>query len=148
MQSPPAELVLVSRRQLRSMNSWMHNVTSLVRGKERCTLQIHSLDAARLGIGADDHVSVSSAGGTLVAPAEVTDDLRPGVVCLPHGWGHDVPGSVLGVARSHPGVNINELSPAAMIDVASGNAVVNGIPVSLIKVGDVRSVDKHSAISE
>jgi anaerobic selenocysteine-containing dehydrogenase len=131
--APRPDLVLVSRRQLRSMNSWMHNVETLVRGKDRCTLQLHPTDAARFGIAAGDQVTVTSAGGSVVAPAEITADIRPGVVCLPHGWGHDTPGSRLGVARLRPGTNINELSPAEFTDAASGNAVANGIPVWLSK---------------
>jgi anaerobic selenocysteine-containing dehydrogenase len=127
------EMVLVSRRQLRSMNSWMHNLDTLVRGKERCTLQIHRTDAIRLGIASGEPVTIRSAAGEVVAPAELTDAIRPGVVCLPHGWGHRAPGSRLGIARLHPGTNINAISPAAMIDAASGNAVCNGIPVEVIR---------------
>jgi anaerobic selenocysteine-containing dehydrogenase len=133
LDAPPPDLVMVSRRQLRSMNSWMHNLDPLVRGKERCTLQIHSIDASRLNIASGDRVTVMSDGGTVTAPAQVTDDIRPGVVCLPHGWGHDAEGMRLGVARRHPGTNINELSPPLMIDPASGNAVANGFPVRLSK---------------
>jgi anaerobic selenocysteine-containing dehydrogenase len=133
MATPSPDLVLVSRRQIRSLNSWMHNVRSLVKGKDRCTLQIHRSDAARLGIEAGDRVAVASASGTVTAPAELTDDIRPGVVCLPHGWGHDAEGARLAVARLHPGTNVNELSPASMIDAASGNAALNGIPVRVTK---------------
>lgn len=133
MRLPAPDLVLVSRRHLRSLNSWMHNVDTLVRGKERCTLQLHSIDASRLGIVTGDNVTVTSETGTVTAPAEVTDALRPGVVCMPHGWGHDLGGARLAVARRRPGTNINELNPASLIDAASGNAVVNGIPVQIAK---------------
>ncbi|MDB5425047.1 MAG: hypothetical protein JWQ29_2463 [Phenylobacterium sp.] len=125
------EMVLVSRRHLRSLNSWMHNVPSLVSGKERCTLQLHPIDAARIGVGPGDPVRVESASGALFAPAEITDDIRPGVVCLPHGWGHSTPGARLGVAERRPGVNTNVLSPGPLVDAASGNAVLNGIPVQI-----------------
>jgi anaerobic selenocysteine-containing dehydrogenase len=116
---------------MRSLNSWMHNVDMLVKGKTRCTLQIHSLDASRFGIETGDQVTVTSEAGVLTAPAEITDNIRPGVVCLPHGWGHDAQGARLDIARRRPGANINELSPSLMIDAASGNAVLNGIPVRL-----------------
>lgn len=125
---PPA-LVLVSRRHLRSLNSWMHNIDGLVSGKERCTLQIHPQDATRLQLTAHEQVQVSSESGAVTVPIEITSDIRPGVVSLPHGWGHGAPGTHTTVAASHPGVNINVLSPGRLVDVASGNAVLNGIPV-------------------
>ena len=134
MAEPVPDWVLVSRRQLRSLNSWMHNVDTLVRGKERCTLQLHVDDAARLGIAAGDLVEVRSASGVVQAPAEPVADIRPGVVCLPHGWGHGLPGTRLQTAAAHPGVNINLLSPGPLVDEASGNAVLNGIPVQLRRV--------------
>lgn len=127
-------LVLVSRRHLRSLNSWMHNVDTLVRGKERCTLQLHSQDARRLGIASGDLVEVASASGAVRVAAEVTDDIRPGVVSLPHGWGHGAPGTRTLVAAEHAGVNINLLSPGPLVDAASGNAVLNGIPVDVTLV--------------
>jgi anaerobic selenocysteine-containing dehydrogenase len=134
MAAAPPELVLVSRRHLRSLNSWMHNVETLVRGKERCTLQIHPDDAARLGIAAGAPVEVANASGRLEVAAELTADIRPGVVSLPHGWGHGAPGTRTGVAAAHAGININLLSPGPLVDAASGNAVLNGIPVSVSPV--------------
>ena len=92
------DLVLVGRRHLRSNNSWMHNVNVLVKGKERCTLQVHPDDAANLGLADGATAEVASRVGKLVAPVEITDAIRPGVVSLPHGWGHDLPGAQLGVA--------------------------------------------------
>lgn len=137
MQRPVPEFMLVSRRQLRSLNSWMHNLEPLVSGKDRCTLQIHRTDAARLGLEAGDTVEVASTAGSVTVAAELVEDLRPGVVCLPHGWGHDAAGARLGIAGHRPGTNINVLSPAQMIDAASNNAVLNGIPVRLTKPGPV-----------
>jgi len=134
LDEPEVGLVLVSRRQLRSLNSWMHNLNTLVKGKERCTLQIHSTDALRLDLSNGDSCEVASQGGIVTAPVEVTDDIMPGVVSLPHGWGHDRRGTRLDIARLHVGTNINELSPAEMIDTASGNAVLNGIPVTVRRV--------------
>ena len=123
-------LVLVGRRHLRSNNSWMHNVQVLVKGKERCTLQVHPTDADRLGLGAV--AKVSSRAGAVLVPVERTDALLPGVVSLPHGWGHDVEGVRLDVARAHAGVNANILTDDALVDVLSGNAVLNGIPVEVV----------------
>ena len=134
MTAVPPPLVLVSRRHLRSLNSWMHNVDSLVSGKERCNLHIHSTDALGLGIASGDSVRVASASGALQVSVLVTDDIRPGVVSLPHGWGHGAPGARTQVAARHAGVNINLLSPGPFVDAASGNAVLNGIPVQVTRV--------------
>ncbi|MFN8039074.1 MAG: molybdopterin oxidoreductase family protein [Acidimicrobiales bacterium] len=124
-------LVLVGRRHLRSNNSWMHNLEVLVKGKPRCTLQVHPDDAERLGLAAGADARIRSRVGELVAPVEVTDEIRPGVVSLPHGWGHDQPGAALAVARRHAGVNTNVLTDADAIDPLSGNAVLNAIPVEV-----------------
>jgi anaerobic selenocysteine-containing dehydrogenase len=129
--APSDSIVLVGRRDLRSNNSWLHNVEVLVRGKERCTLHIHPDDARRLGIDDGTPVLVRSLVGELTAPAEVTDSVRPGVVSLPYGWGHDADGSRLSVASARPGVNANVLTDPARIDPLSGNAVLNAIPVEL-----------------
>jgi anaerobic selenocysteine-containing dehydrogenase len=131
LERPEEDVVLISRRHLRSNNSWMHNVTVLVKGKDRCTLLLHPADAARFGITDGAPAKVSSASGSLVVPAEVTDAIKPGVVSLPHGWGHDKPGTRLTVANEHAGVNTNVLSPGEFVDVLSGNAAVNGIPVTV-----------------
>ena len=128
---PADDLVLISRRHLRSNNSWMHNVSVLVKGKDRCTLLVHPTDAERFGIVDGGRAKVSSEAGSLVVAAELTDALKPGVVSLPHGWGHDRPGTRLSVANEHAGVNTNVLSPGDFIDVISGNAAVNGIPVTI-----------------
>ncbi len=104
--SPPGEadgLVLVGRRHLRSCNTWMHNVDVLVKGKERCTLQVHPDDAARLGVADGGRATVRSRVGEVTAPVEVTDEVMVGVVSLPFGWGHDTPGIEMRVARSAPG---------------------------------------------
>lgn len=127
----PDEMLLVGRRHLRSNNSWMHNIRVLVKGKPRCTLQIHPDDAARLGVVNGAPVRVTSRVGTLVAPAEVTDAIRPRVVSLPHGWGHNVPGTRQSVAQEFAGVNSNVLTDHEAIDPLSGNAVLNGIPVAV-----------------
>ena len=125
------DMVLIGRRQLRSNNSWMHNLPALVKGKDRCTAQINPDDAERLGLADGGRARVSSASGELVAPVEVTEEIMPGVVSIPHGWGHDAPGVRLGVASEHAGVNSNLLAPVE-VDVPSGNAVLNGIPVEVV----------------
>ena len=128
----PAEpLVLTSRRHLRSNNSWMHNVGVLVSGRERCTLLIHPDDAAAAGVMHGETAVVSSVNGRIEAPVEVSDEMMPGVVSLPHGWGHDKPGTRQSVAHEHPGVNNNLLAPPDFVDALSGNAAVNGIPVEV-----------------
>ncbi|AXE84789.1 molybdopterin oxidoreductase family protein [Streptomyces sp. Go-475] len=127
----PAGLVLVGRRHLRSNNSWMHNVPALTGGSNRCTLHIHPEDAARLGVEDGAPVRVKGAGGEVTAPAEVTETVRRGVVSLPHGWGHDRPGTRLGHAATDPGVNVNQLLDGSLLDPLSGNAVLNGVPVDL-----------------
>jgi anaerobic selenocysteine-containing dehydrogenase len=123
--------LLVGRRHLRSNNSWMHNINVLVKGKPRCTLQVHPDDANSLGLTDGGAVSITSRVGRVTAPVEVTDSIRPGVVSLPHGWGHDLPGSKLRVAAEHAGVNSNVLADHAALDPLSGTAVLNGIPVEL-----------------
>lgn len=139
MAAGDAALVLVSRRHLRSMNSWMHNVDTLVKGKDRCTLQMHSTDAQARGLTGGDLVTVTSASGTIDVALEIDDDIRPGVVSMPHGWGHTDPHTQTAVARAHPGANTNVLSPGTLVDAISGNAVLNGIPVEVRKAAAQRA---------
>ena len=128
------DIVLIGRRQLRSNNSWMHNVPNLVRGKERCTMQVHPEDAERLGLEDDGRASVKSERGAVEVAVEVTDAIMPGVVSIPHGWGHDDPEARLEVAAAHAGSNSNLLADEMAVDVPSGNAVLNGIPVEVVPV--------------
>lgn len=124
-------LVLIGRRHLRSNNSWMHNMEPLVKGRSRCTLQIHPDDAARLDIVDGAEAVVASRVGSVTAPVEVTDEVPAGVVSLPHGWGHDLAGTRSTVAARHAGVNSNLLTDPELLDPLSGNAVLNGIPVTV-----------------
>lgn len=126
-------LVLIGRRHLRSNNSWLHNVPGLVGGSNTCTLQLNPADADRLGVAAGDTVRVSSRTGAVEAVAEPTDTVMPGVVSLPHGWGHDRPGTRAAVARRHAGVNVNAVTDEREIDPLSGNAVLNGVPVTVTR---------------
>ena len=124
-------MVLIGRRQLRSNNSWMHNLEPLVKGKERCTAHVHPQDAERLGLADGAPARLSSRAGAIEVPVEVTDAVMPGVVSVPHGWGHDVDGVRMSVAAAHPGTNSNLLADEAAVDPLSGNAILNGIPVEL-----------------
>ncbi len=122
---------LIGRRQLRSHNSALHNLPALMKGRERCTLQVSPDDAGRLRLRNGEAARVTSRVGSIVAPVEVTEDMMPGVVSLPHGWGHDVEGSALTTAKAHPGVNINFVTDNRAYDRASGTAIVFGTPVTV-----------------
>jgi anaerobic selenocysteine-containing dehydrogenase len=106
-------------------------VAVLVRGKDACTAQVHPDDAARLGLANGASTRVSSAVGSVELPLDVTDTVMPGVVSIPYGWGHGLPGTRQAVAAAHPGVNVNTLTDAFPLDPLSGNAVLNGIPVTI-----------------
>jgi len=129
--SANGKMVLIGRRDLRSNNSWMHNLHVLVKGNPRCTAQMNPADAARLGIADGDVTRVTSRVGTIELPAEVTDTVMPGVVSIPHGWGHDLRGVRLKVAAEHAGANSNRLADELALDPLSGNAVLNGLPVAV-----------------
>ncbi len=128
-QGPP--LVLIGRRDLRSNNSWMHNLNVLVKGQPRCTLHLNPADARRLGIASGARARVTSRAGTIDLPAEVTDTIMPGVASIPHGWGHDAPGARLRIAAAYAGVSSNRLADELAVDPVSGNAVLCGIPISV-----------------
>jgi anaerobic selenocysteine-containing dehydrogenase len=123
--------VLVGRRHVRTNNSWMHNLPNLNKGRDLCTLQIHPDDAAELGIEEDGSARITSRTGEVVAPVEIADDIMRRVVSLPHGFGHDDERTRLDVARQQPGVDSNRLTDATQVDPLSGNAVLNGIPVTV-----------------
>ncbi|MGV0735497.1 molybdopterin-dependent oxidoreductase [Mycobacterium syngnathidarum] len=125
--------LLIGRRHLRSNNSWMHNLPALSGGSNQCTLQIHPDDAADLGL--TDIAVVKGPGGELLAPIEVNDGMRRGVVSLPHGWGHDREGTGQRLAASRPGANVNQLNDGTHLDPLSGTAVLNGIPVDIAPAG-------------
>jgi anaerobic selenocysteine-containing dehydrogenase len=125
-------LVLIGRRHLKSNNSWMHNVRVLTKGSMSCSLLIHPDDAADLGLTNGASATVTSRVGTVTVPIEITDGIRPGVVSLPHGWGHSEPGTAMRVAAEKPGVNSNVLTDDRALDPLSGTSVLNGIPVSVV----------------
>ncbi len=122
-------LVLIGRRDLRSNNSWMHNSPGLMRGKNRCTVLMHPDDAAARALHDGQDVALSTTTGRIVLPVEVTSSVMPGVVCVPHGFGHHRSQTKLGVAHAHAGVSVNDVTDGARIDVLTGNASFSGTPV-------------------
>ncbi len=128
----PDELLLVGRRQVRNMNSWLHNARLLAKGRNRCTLLVSNEDAARFGLETGGKARIGSRSGELDVEVEVSDEMMPGVVSLPHGFGHDRAGSKLGVASVlQPGVNANQLTDELPLDVPSGTHIANGIPIRI-----------------
>jgi anaerobic selenocysteine-containing dehydrogenase len=125
------DLLLIGRRHVRSNNSWMHNSQRLVKGKERCTLMINPKDAARSALQAGDSAEVSTPAGKIVLPVEITDDIMPGVVSVPHGWGHDRSGIGQSVAEAHAGASINDVISDDQVDPLAGTSVLNGQTVSV-----------------
>jgi anaerobic selenocysteine-containing dehydrogenase len=126
------ELVLIGRRHVRSNNSWLHNSQRLVKGKPRCTLLVHPDDASRRGIADGAIVRLRSRVGEVEVPAEISADVMPGVLCLPHGWGHDRAGIRMAVASRHAGVSINDVIDDQRVDTLTGTAVLNGTPVEVL----------------
>ncbi|MCH8861051.1 MAG: molybdopterin oxidoreductase family protein [Proteobacteria bacterium] len=124
-------LLLIGRRDTRTNNSWMHNSLRLVKGKNRCTLLIHPEDAVDHAITDGQPVTITSRTGAIRAVAEITDAMNRGVVSLPHGWGHHRPGISMEVASAHAGVSANDITDELLIDRLSGNASVNGVPVTI-----------------
>ena len=127
------ELLLIGRRHVRSNNSWMHNYHRLVKGKPRCTLMMHPRDMAARNIVESDTVTVRSRAGEVSLPVEPTEDIMPGVVSIPHGYGHDRDGVQLDIARAHAGVSCNDVTDDQAVDALSGNAAVNGVPVEVMR---------------
>jgi anaerobic selenocysteine-containing dehydrogenase len=125
------KLTLIGRRHVRTNNSWLANSHRLTKGPERCTLMIHPDDARLLGIEHGAQATVRSASGAVTLPAEVTDDMMPGTVSIPHGWGHDLPGVAMRVARARAGVNANALTESRALDPLSGNAALSGVKVEV-----------------
>ena len=130
----PGQMLLVGRRELKSNNSWMHNIAVLTKGSLACTAYLHPSDAARFGVADGDMITVESRVGAIRIPVAITADILPGVVSVPHGWGHDVDGVQMGVAQAKAGVNSNILSDDKALDPLSGNAVLSAIPVTIAKV--------------
>src|SRR5262249_11535223 len=120
--------------ELRSNNSWMHNSERLVRGKRNCVLRMHPADGARLSIADGQRARVSSRVGSVEADVELSEERTPGVVSLPHGWGHTREGTMLRTAQRYPGVSLNDVTDELAVDALSGNAALNGVPVKVTPV--------------
>jgi anaerobic selenocysteine-containing dehydrogenase len=129
----PGGLVMIGRRHLRSNNSWMHNSARLVKGKSRCTLLIHPDDARARGLVEGEDARVSTATGAITVPVEISDEMMPGVVSVPHGWGHRRGGVRLGVAAAHAGESVNDVIDPTRIDRLSGTSALSGQPVEVAK---------------
>jgi anaerobic selenocysteine-containing dehydrogenase len=130
----PGSLLMIGRRDIRSKNAWMHNVHLLVKGKERCTALIHPQDAAERGILDGALIRVSTTIGAIDLPAHLSDEMLPGVVSIPHGWGHRDALTRQGVANAHPGTNANSIIDQAVLDLPSATTVLNGVPVTIALV--------------
>lgn len=147
--NPYSSLSLISRRHLRDNNSWLHNAHRLVKGRNRCTLQINPADAVRLGVANGQSVRVQSRVGSVELPAEVTEDMMPGVVSMPHGYGHNRHGIQLDIAQAHAGVSINDLTDETLLDELTGNAALTGVKVvvSLVEVPFTNSQKQSGFLS-
>lgn len=141
------QILLIGRRHVRSNNSWLHNSYRLVKGKPRCTLMLHPETAKEYGIEDGQNVKVTSRVGSVTIVAEVTDELMPNVVSIPHGWGHGRKGVKQKIAQAHAGVSVNDLTDDTLIDQLSGNAAVNGVPVQLEAI-EPEVVDLETADSD
>ena len=132
---PADDIVIVGRRHVRSNNSWMHNLPLLAKGPNRCTALVHPFDAQRLGLSDGGLARIrGKAGHPIEAQVQVSDEMMPGVISVPHGWGHDLPDTQLGVAAARPGANLNAVLDEGAMDPLSGNAVLGGVPVTVTAV--------------
>lgn len=131
LSAAPDALVLIGRRQLRTNNSWMHNHARLTKGPSTCTLLMHPTDASKRGFRDGQRVEVSSTVGRVTVPLEVSDGIMPGVVSLPHGWGHTREGTRQRIANARPGASINDITEDARVDELTGNAAFSATPVQV-----------------
>ena len=125
---------MIGRRHIRSNNSWLHNSERLVKGDPRCTLLVHPDDAAARGLADGSLATLTSAAGSIDVPVEVSDSVMPGVVCLPHGFGHHRDGIRMSVAAAHAGESANDVTDEHFVDALTGNAALNGVPVTVSAV--------------
>ena len=131
LERPVPQLVVIGRRQLRSNNSWMHNLPTLAAGRFRCTALVNPADAKRLGLGNGARAEIANGARRITVEIELSDQMMPGVISVPHGWGHDEEGTRLGVAAVRPGANLNALFDETLRDPLSGNAVLGGVAVEV-----------------
>ncbi len=142
---PDGALLMIGRRHARSKNAWMHNVRLLTKGKDPCTLLMHPRDAAALGLSDGARAALSTAVDRIIVPVEISDEVMPGVVSLPHGWGHGMPGTRQGVANAHAGVNANAIIDEAALDVPSASTILNGVPVNVTKYATADATTESAA---
>ena len=131
------ELLLIGRRHVRSNNSWMHNSHRLVKGKPRWQLLMHPSDLEQRDLSDNSQVCIKSRVGEVVTEVLASDEVMPGVVSLPHGWGHQRAGVNLAIATEQDGVSCNDLTDNKFVDQASGNAALNGVPVKVFAVSQL-----------
>jgi anaerobic selenocysteine-containing dehydrogenase len=131
LQGLKPDLVIIGRRDVRTNNSWMHNLPVLAKGPFRCTALVHPVDAARLGLVDGVLADIHNGRRSIQAQVHVSDEMMPGVVSLPHGWGHNLPGTKLHLAAERPGANLNALLDDQLRDPLSGNAVLGGVAITM-----------------
>ncbi|MBL8515004.1 MAG: molybdopterin-dependent oxidoreductase, partial [Betaproteobacteria bacterium] len=134
LDAKPAAITLIGRRHVRSNNSWMHFSHRLVKGKPRHQLLMHPTDMAARRIADGGMVEIQTRIGLVRIDVQASDTMMPGVASLPHGWGHDRPGTRLGEAHAHPGASFNDVADDKRVDAVSGNAALNGTPVDIVPV--------------
>jgi anaerobic selenocysteine-containing dehydrogenase len=125
------DFVIIGRRDVRTNNSWMHNLPVLAKGPFRCTALVHPLDAQRLGLQDGAMAHIANGPRSVQAQVHISDEMMPGVVSLPHGWGHNLPGAKLHLAAERPGTNLNALLDDQLRDPLSGNAVLGGVAITM-----------------
>jgi len=125
------DMMLIGRRHILSNNSWLHNSRRLLKGKNRCTALIHPSDAKKRNINPGDTIEVQSRVGSITIQSEMTEDIMPGIVSIPHGWGHDRPGVLLKIAREFAGVSVNDITDNRVTEELTGSSVLFGVPVRI-----------------
>jgi anaerobic selenocysteine-containing dehydrogenase len=138
------DLTLVGRRSLRSNNSWMHNSRRLMKGADRCTALLHPDEAARRGLSDGQQVRIASAAGAIEVPLQLSDEIRLGVVSVPHGFGHGRDGVGWRTAAAHAGASVNDVTDPAIVDRLTGNAAFNDVPVrvqAVVAATDARELE-------
>jgi anaerobic selenocysteine-containing dehydrogenase len=139
------DLLLIGRRELRSNNSWMHNVAALVAGRERCVLYVNPIDATRAGLRDSQPARLESRVHSGIVPVRVTDEVMPGVVSLPHGWGHKASAAWQRVAGANAGVSANDFTDDQRVEGVVGQSILNGVPVRLRPLEEAASANSSSA---
>ena len=122
---------LIGRRHVRDNNSWMHNHHRLMKGKPRCQLLMNPDDVEKEGWKPGMWVTIESRVGSIEAELAASDEMMPGVVSLPHGYGHGQAGTRGQIASRHAGISCNDITDEQYVDQLSGNAAVNGVSVRL-----------------